>query len=77
MKRINKPLRTAVLSDGQPYVDEPVYVEISKAKPLASEIAAMFGRAVSAQIKELSHYHHVRLRWMKPDGRGGLIPRET
>jgi fructose-1,6-bisphosphatase len=97
-KFINKPLKPAITDDGQAYVDEPVYIEVSKAKPLALEVNAALpqlaaghihvfgakrqqprrrGPHIPPVIETLSHYNHVRLRWMKPDGRGGLIPRET
>lgn len=72
---VKGPIRAAIASERQPYLDEPVYVEVSKAKPLAREVAAIFGRKVLAQIEELSHYNRVQLRWMTPDGRGGLVPR--
>lgn len=111
----SKPLRTSIVREGQPYVDEPVYETVSKATPLAMNIAHrlphelaaakqhVFGgpakeaEAVEnnpfleyakglgrvappkpiAKITALSHYNHVRLRWMKPDGKGGLVPRST
>jgi hypothetical protein len=71
----DRELVTEVLFVGQPYKDEPVYAEVSRAKPLALSIAHACGRRISPRIEELTHYNRVQLRWMKPDGRGGLVPR--
>ena len=103
------PLKTTI-TDGQPYVDEPVYAVISKATDLALIINVAFsprirtlglgemrrmvsqGRCeemlrklrnmaqspapvIAPEIRALSHYNRVRLRWMRPDGNGGLVPR--
>lgn len=68
-----KPLLTTIRRDGQPYVDDPVFVMVSLAKPLAVEIGAIFGRRIES-INELSHYNHILLRWVKP---GDLARKET
>lgn len=76
-------VKTVIAKEGQPYIDEPVYVEISKAKPLALAInralmrqkAATRGPHIAPEIKDLSHYNRVQLRWLRPDGKGGLVPR--
>lgn len=65
---------------GQPYVDEPVFVEVSKARPLAFEIHYLpwtvpSGHPLKHRIETLSHYERVRLRWMVPDGEGGVVPK--
>lgn len=76
-------LRPFVTTDGQAYVDEPVYVA---PKPEAvSVIALSVAEAFNPRPGALSHkqtlqpilVHHerVRLRWMKPNGKGGLVPR--
>jgi hypothetical protein len=70
-----KPLLTSIEREGQPYVDEPVMVEVSKVVPLSLEVARICGRKIRPVIDTLSHYNHVRLHWMRPDGRGGLVPR--
>jgi len=54
---------------GQPYFDEPVYVEVSKANPLAHAIAHIAGRQIPGVIRDLSHHERTRLRWVKPNGR--------
>lgn len=77
------PLKTT-LKDGQRYVDEPVYREIGRATPLALSINAglrslapsMPAPNIQPRIRELSHYERVQLRWMRPDGKGGLVPRD-
>lgn len=65
-----KPLKTEITAKGQPYFDEPVMVEVSKAKPLAHAIAHIAGRNIPGVIHALSHYEHTRLRWVKPNRRG-------
>ena len=68
---------------GQKFFDEAVRVVVSKARALDLSIAALFKRAgreataihLAPAITEISHYNRVPLRWMKPDGKGGLVPR--
>lgn len=61
-----------VSKDGQPFVDE--YASPNEAgnvyeiKP--NPVAAAFG----AKPVEVS-FNRVLLRWMKPDGKGGVVPR--
>ena len=66
---IDLPLLTEI-KDGQPYVDEPVYVH-------AKKLNGAIRRALSLPALRciLVAYNHVKLRWMKPDGNGELIPR--
>jgi hypothetical protein len=72
-----KTLKTSIDHDGQPFYDEPVYREVSRANPLALALSrALPGcRKVQEVIQELSHHERVWLRWMRPDGKGGLVPR--
>jgi hypothetical protein len=70
-----KTIRTDIVFEGQAYVDEPRYQEVSSPKPLAVAIAKALHSRVPQKIEELSHYERTRLRWMEPDGSGGLIPR--
>lgn len=65
-----KPLKTEITAKGQPYFDEPVYVEVSKANPLAHAIAHIVGRQIPGVIRDLSHHERTRLRWVKPNRRG-------
>lgn len=65
MRQINRPLKTVIAHVGQSYVDEPVFVEVSKVKPLDQAVAAAMSRHI-APLHELSHYNHTRLRWVKP-----------
>lgn len=58
-----QPVRT-VLEDGQSYVDSPVYGEV----PVYCGKEPMTGKA-------LRYFKRTPLRWMKPDGKGGLVPR--
>ncbi len=42
----------------------------------AEDIAPLISprQQLRTKITALSRYNHVRLRWMKPDGEGGLVP---
>lgn len=73
------PIKTQ-LKDGQRYVDDPVFKTISKPKPeletpLALAVASMFNNKPPQEIRDFVGYERTRLRWMKPDWRGGLVPR--
>ena len=63
------PILTEV-KDGQPYVDEPVYV-------CANKLGEAVRRALKLPYLKriLVAYTYVKLRWMKPDGNGGVVPR--
>lgn len=76
---MTRQLITAITREGQPFYDEPVYVEISKAKPLALAIAQACpgGQRIKPTIEQLSHHERVRLHWMRPDTDGGLVMRKT
>jgi len=69
-----KHRRDSIGFDGQKYVDKAVYRPVSKPLPL-SPIEEALGCKPARPLEELSHYERVRLRWMKPDGKGGLVPR--
>lgn len=66
-------LRTTIEHEGQRYVDDPVYLEVSRADPLALAVNDAFAAVpgapkVRGHIEEFSHHGRVRLRWIKPDG---------
>lgn len=64
--------KTTVTRVGQRYVDRDVYREVSRAAPLAQVVAAMLQNPVPKDIHTLDHIERTPLRWMRPDGRGGL-----
>ena len=68
---MRQPLKTDVERHGQAYVDEPILVH-PKITPLGAEVMKAFGRAPPKPVT-IGH-DRVRLRWMKPDGKGGLVP---
>lgn len=84
MPHHNQHLQTKIRSDRQRYYDEPVYCN-----PLPDPV----GRAVRQALREMHRgpvphndlepqpvivrYERVQLRWMVPDGKGGLKPRDT
>ena len=68
-------LRVGIKHVGQRYVDEPKYLTVEpKGKPLQNAVARVFGSPPKQPIRILTHHERVRLRWMKPDGHGGLMP---
>lgn len=73
------PLRTRVTREGQPYVDEPIEVRPRKEampSPIGMAVAAAFGEDKPKVPQPITvGYELVRLRWMRPDGKGGLTPK--
>ena len=76
-------LRTAIQYDGQRYVDEPIYEHLlprtDLVTPIAVAVATAFNELaprVPTAIVFVKGHERVLLRWMKPDGKGGLVPRD-
>jgi hypothetical protein len=81
-RTMTKHLKTEISRIGQPYVDDPVFEVVSKANTLALSIGAGLqanfktpGVPMQPSIEQQTGHERVRLRWMKPDGQGGLVPR--
>ena len=71
---MSEPIKTNITHVGQPYVDEPaVYYDPLPISQLDRHMAVIFKRKLPERI--IAVYQKVNLRWMKPDGNGGLIPR--
>lgn len=83
-------IRTSVQFVGQPYVDKPIYAAPNpdRVTPIAEALADIFGNArwlrnelgvpkrVRVDIPQiLLRHERTQLKWMKPDGKGGLVPR--
>ena len=69
-------LRVGIKHAGQRYVDEPKYLTVEpKNKIMQNAVARAFGSKPLKDIRILTHYERVQLRWMKPDGHGGLVPK--
>lgn len=63
--------------DGQRYIDEPVTLKPIQPTCLQQSIAEAFGSASSIPRQRLVvNYERVLLRWMEPDGNGGVRPRK-
>lgn len=85
-----KKMRPSIQWDGQKYVDQPVFKVVSDPTKLA-QIVSVIGNPIflipmrkqlpqtvldkPVRIADVE-YHRVRLQWMKPDGKGGLVPRD-
>ena len=74
-----KIVREQVILEGQPYVDDPIVV---KPKPgtapnlLERSVAEALGSEVrKAPVPVTVGHERVKLRWMVPDGKGGLKPK--
>ena len=66
-------LKITIEHEGQGYVHEPVYCDPLPISELDRHMAVIFKRKLPEPI--LIAYQKVNLRWMKPDGKGGLVPR--
>lgn len=67
-------LKTTIAHEGQPYVDEPVYANPKQRSKSDLSVATAFGNDDHPRRIEIGR-ERVLLRWMKPDGHGGLVPR--
>jgi hypothetical protein len=63
------PSPQAITHQGQEFYDEPVKVWPT---PIASSVQKALGARPSLPVTV--GYERVKLRWMKPDGQGGLVP---
>ena len=63
-------LETAIRRAGQPFYDEPVMARPKRKSFLELSLMEIFGSKEKKSIV-LGH-ERIRLRWMKPDGKGGL-----
>ena len=72
---MSAPIKVGI-RDGQPYVDEPDYVDPKREfrSPIAKSVAFMFGHSVPDAVQ--IGWTLVRLHWKTPDGKGNLIPRK-
>lgn len=70
-------LTTEIKNVGQRFVDLPVSKVVSLPSQIANEVATAFGHKPTAAITTISHYERTLLRWMKPDNKGGLVPRDA
>lgn len=68
-------LKTTITKDGQRYVDEAIVVRPRSPSALEHSVAAAFGEPQARTPITVGH-ERVLLRWMKPDGKGGLVPRD-
>lgn len=71
------PLKTTIEKDGQRYVDEPIVVRPKPSNRLALSVQAAFDpKAPFRQPQPIVVGHErVRLRWVTPDGKGGMKER--
>ncbi len=68
------PLKTTISHDGQRYVDEPITVK-QKSDPVELAVEGAFSAVPPRRRVVVTGHQRVRLRWMKPDGKGGLVPK--
>lgn len=73
IEKYNK--RTVIAKVGQKYVEDAVSIEC-KPTQLAVTVALAFKDPDPPLcLKRLEGFSRTNLRWMKPDGQGGLIPK--
>ena len=72
-----EPLLDLVEKEGQPYVDELVYVQARRdlLTPIAIGVAAALNSKIATPPAIKTGHTRIRLRWMEPDGKGGLCPK--
>ena len=71
-------LKPTITKPGQAYFDDPVYVlpKEEKTDPMKLAVQLACGGALPEVKKPvLVGHERIPLRWMKPDGKGGLVPR--
>lgn len=69
--------------EGQPFVDEPIYAAGRPIKrevgpsAVSASVASALGASVRPAIEVTipNRFRRTPLRWMKPDGKGGLVPK--
>lgn len=71
---IMRKLCSEIKKAGQPYVDEPIYILPKKEGAISRSVRAAFGDQTTVNPLLVGH-ERVKLRWMTPDGKGGLIPK--
>lgn len=75
------PLRTKVERVGQPYYDAEI-AETILPKPefrsqLTVHVGLLFGSQPLPPLRVVTGHERINLRWMRPDGKGGLVPRKA
>jgi len=79
-QKTTSELRTRVIFAAQRYLDRPIYRVISDRTAVSLVVSGAFEPernvpTLPARIMEVDHYDRVRLRWVAPDGKGGLVPK--
>lgn len=67
-------IQEGIVSEGQKYVDRPVVALPVLRSVLELSVSAAFGNEKPLTPIVVRH-ERIRLRWMKPDGKGGLVPK--
>ena len=81
-RQVGTIVETEVKKEGQEYYDRPIYLKNKPElrdvppTPVAAAIAGAFGGELRKVVVRVPNkVRRTRLRWMKPDGRGGLVPK--
>ena len=67
---MSQPMKQEGIREGQPFYDEPIL-----ARPKALAVSVSQALRISAPAPVVIGHERVRLRWMKRDRNGGLVPR--
>lgn len=65
-----------VVKRGQKFVDDPVYIMRKKEEVISKHVRRALGDFSDPEPLLVGH-KRVGLRWMKPDGRGGIVPTKS
>lgn len=66
-------LKKQIAKEGQRYFDQPISIFPKRPTQVSAAISHAFGATPPSPI--IVGHERVRLRWMKPDGKGGLVPK--
>lgn len=67
------PIRSRITQPGQRFIDEPVHVNPTRSSLISAAVSVAFGGKPPESI-QVGH-ERVELRWMVPDGNGGMRPK--
>lgn len=70
---MDRSIKAGISSTKQRYFDEPVFARPKNLSTIEAATAELCKRPLPRSF--VVGYDRVQLRWMKPDGRGGLVPR--
>ena len=68
-------VKDKITKEGQEYVDDPVYTFPKPKSAISRAVSHALDPNAPPPKPILLGHERVTLRWMKPDGKGGLVPK--